>query len=123
MFTTLTQPVSPTHASAAARKVDEFRTSGGGSNRTNWERLTGLLAAAMQVVKTGVPVDVTVLFPVTGNASAYHLAHRCLSSEMLREYWASLQIVTLKGATWNGNEVTGESSTTRGTVVLLCPVV
>jgi hypothetical protein len=121
MFTSLTQSVTPKAAKAAADAVEQFRANGGGSNRTNWARTEAILASVLVVVATGTPVDISSSVVATGSSSAYHLAHRVLSTDLLRPYWGSVQVLALKNAVWNGSEVTGESSTTRGETVLICP--
>ena len=120
MFTTFTQQVSPKSAKFAAEAVEKFRTNGGGSNSTNWARLEALLAAVVQVCSNGVPVEITASVEASGSASAYHVAHRALSAELLRPYWGEVQIVALRNVVRNGDEITGESSTTRGNTVLIC---
>lgn len=121
IFSTPTTPVAAKATADARKAVKAYRDAGNGSNRTDWPRLERLLAAVLQVIATGTPVDVTDLFPVTGTASAYHLAHRSLKPTLFAAYWPQVQVVGLRGATWEGRTVTGTSDTTRGTTVLICP--
>jgi len=123
MFTTHTQPVSAAAAKAAENMIKEYRANGGGSNRTNWERTRVILSAILTVLKNGIPVEVSESVEATGSASAYHIAHRVLSTDLMRPYWESVQVVALKNAVRNGDEITGQSDTQRGRTVLICKAV
>jgi hypothetical protein len=103
--------------------VDEYRTNGGGSNRSDWGRTIAMLAAVLDVAYgRGVPVELTDRFASYGASSPYHLAHRVLSGNLFAEHWDRVQVVALRNVTRNGSEMTGETDTVRGTVLLLCPV-
>lgn len=121
LFATLTTATRAADLKAAAKVVTDARDAGAGSNRTNWSRTTDLLAAVLTAIATGTPVDVTALFVGSGG-KVYHVAHRALSAATLRPYWSRVQVVALKGATYNGRTVEGETDTVKGTTVLICPV-
>lgn len=119
-FTATTVATTGANLKTATAMVAEYRENGGGSNRTDWVRLPLLTAAVLTVVSTGKPVDITDLFAGKGE-KLYHLAHRAIGMTLLRPYWGQVQVVALKGATYTGKVVTGETDTARGTTVLLCP--
>lgn len=113
-FSTLTKAPTAAHARAAVDAIDTYRAEGGGSNRTDWPRMTALLAAAIAVCATGIPVELTQF-------DGYHVAHRALKPAPFAPYWAKVQVVALRNVTREGATITGESDTVRGTTVLLCP--
>lgn len=123
IFTTLTKPGASVAAGKAARDaVTAYRDAGNGSNRTEWERMTLLLAAVIDVAYgAGVPIDVSALFPADGS-SGYHKAHRALKPAIFAEHWHRVQVVALRNAKWEGRTVSGETDTVRGTTILICPV-
>lgn len=118
IFSTPTKPGATVAAGkAAVTAVTAYRDAGNGSNRTDWPRMTALLAVVLDVAYgRGVPIDVSDLF------DGYHTAHRALKPAIFAEHWHRVQVVALRGAKWEGSVVTGETDTARGTTVLICPV-
>ena len=90
--TTTTKPNDLKQASALTLA---YRNEGNGSNRTNWERMTAILAVVLCVVRTGKPVEVTDLF-TDGTSPVYNQAHRILSTGLLRPYWEQVTVVSVK---------------------------
>lgn len=113
LYTTAMRPAS---VASAVATVTEYRENGNGSNRTNWERMTGILSAVLNTISTGMATEVTDLFTDTDSkAPAYHLAHRALSAGAIRPEWQNVQVVTLRTETvqtGKGGIVTGDSTTT-----------
>ena len=120
-ITITTVPVRPATLAAAAAAFAAYREDGGGSNRSALTavRTIAVLAACMEVLATGQSVNLTDSFPRTGKTAPYYLLHRVLGTGVIRDgYWRNVKITPLKGATWNGNEVTGEESSNGDTVLL-----
>lgn len=117
-----TAKVSPSDAQQAQKLVTEYRDNGNGSNRANWARVTALLAVVLTVIRTGKSVDVSDLFPVDGSDKVYHTAHRALSHGAIRPYWHNVAVVGMRNVTATRTEITGETTTTRATHVVIAPV-
>lgn len=102
--------------------VDQYRADGGGSNRTDWQRLALIAGAVATVLATGKSVEVTDYFPDTyklaGGVSkpvtspAYNVAHRPLSVGAVRPDWHKVQVHSLVDVTVKGSTHTGTSNTT-----------
>ena len=123
MITLTLSPVTPVSAKAAAAAVIAYCENNFASNRTNWVRVTGTLAAALTVTQTGKAVEVTALYPASNGAPLYNVAHRVLSVGAIRPYWSAVRIVVLKDWTETGKTVTGTpSSTAKAGRVFLAPV-
>ena len=117
-----TRKVTATVTKQATALVATYRESGAGSNRANWKRTIALLGAVLTAINPendGFAVDITGLFPVDGAGKQYHVAHRALSSGMVRPYWKEVTVVVLKDATVAKGKVTGESTTTGKGLVFL----
>jgi hypothetical protein len=112
MLTVQTRKTDATSVKQASALLATYRESGQGSNRTNWKRTATLLAAVLTVIAEGDAVEITGLFPATGAGKQYHIAHRALSSGMLRPNWGDVTVVVLKNAVTKGKMVTGETTTT-----------
>jgi len=120
---------TPAQIKAGQATVAQAKANCELSNRTDTVRLAGILASVMAVLATGKSVEITDLFPAydpkTGKpntAPAYHLAHRSLSSSLVRPDWHKVAIVPIVTATAKATKatITGETSTTAkvGTVRL-----
>lgn len=122
----ITLIASEASASVAAEAKDIVRTAreaGLGSNRSNWSRIEAVLAACLSVIATGEACEVTHAF-VSGNCPAYNMAHRVLSTELIRPYWNNVQVFALADAQFvalgeDTFQVTGTSNTTRKSGVSL----
>lgn len=100
----------------ADQAVDQYRTNGGGSNRTNWSRLALVAGAIATVLRTGKAVEVTGLFTDTeAKAPAYNIAHRALSAGAVRPDWHRVRVVALADCQTAKGSVTGVSNTTART--------
>lgn len=119
VLTLHTRKVTATVTKQATALVATYRASGAGSNRANWARTIALLGAVLTAIKSGDAVDVTDIFPIDGAGKQYHVAHRALSSGMVRPYWEQVTVVVLKDATVAKGKVTGESTTTGKGLVFL----
>jgi hypothetical protein len=118
-LTLSTRKVTAQVTKQATALVATYRESGAGSNRTNWVRTIALLGAVLTAIKSGDAVDVTDIFPADGAGKQYHVAHRALSSGMVRPYWEQVTVVVLKDATVTKGSVSGESTTTGKGLVFL----
>lgn len=101
-------------AKRAGQMVAQYRANGGGSNRTNWERLTVILTAVLIVVETGAEVEVTDAI-TDGTSPVYHQIHRILGTDLIRPYWHKVTVTTVKE---NGDTTTtGKAGTVRAYIV------
>ena len=107
-------PVSPKHQTEAARIVEDAVATRKLSNRTNPGRYKNMLAAVMTSAETRKSVDITDLDWGEGKSPAYNLAHRTLSSLLMRPYFDRVTIVALEksGLRREGSVVMGTSNTT-----------
>jgi hypothetical protein len=110
---TLAKPGQP-DTTTARRCIAIYRADGQGSNRTNWEQVTSVLACVLAVVRTGLSVEITALYAgQAGTKSpAYNLAHRQLSQGAIRPMWENVQIVALQNVTNGKGTVTGTPNST-----------
>lgn len=101
-------------ATTASRAIAIYRADGQGSNRTNWEQVTNVLACVLAVVRTGLAVEITDLYAhqVGTKSPAYNLAHRQLSQGAIRPMWENVQVVALQNVTNGKGSVTGTPNTT-----------
>ena len=121
MLTIQTRKVTAQVTKQATALVATYRENGLGSNRTNWARTIALLGAVTTAIATGDAVEVTEFFPENGSGKQYHLAHRALSSGVVRPNWAEVTVVVLRNAETNGKTVTGETTTTGKGRVFIAP--
>lgn len=114
IVTWLLAKITPADVKSAASIVNEYRANGGGSNRTNWTQVQGILSAVITVIRTGRAVEITGFYmdQIGTKSPAYNLAHRQLSAGVIRPYWHRVQVVALVDATVKGSEVSGVPNTT-----------
>ena len=124
-MSTITLTVAKVPANLAKQgksQIDQYRNDGGGSNRTDWERLALIAGAIATVLATGKSVEVTDYFPDTYKLAGgvtkpitspgYNVAHRPLSAGAIRPEWHNVQVHSLVEVTVKGSTHTGTSNTT-----------
>jgi hypothetical protein len=94
-MTNNTNTPKPTDLKQATAIVTAYRNAGNGSNRTQWSRMTAMLACVLYVLRTGNPAEVTDLF-TDGTSPVYHQAHRMLSAGVLRDYWSQVTVESVR---------------------------
>lgn len=110
-------PISTSLQSQASRAVEDGLSNRLLSNRTNPARYKRMLAAVMTVMETRKSVEITDLEWGDGKSPAYNLAHRMLSTALMRPYFGKVQVIALdmNGLQMTGNVVSGHSNTTATT--------